>query len=395
MTTSLEPMPPRLTTWSPAPTPPWPPTRRRTPDLSGIGAPARAGIDAGVIPCAVIGVSDGFGTLHLQALAGPVDRPTVQTRFFLASVTKPVVATAVMQLVDEGRLDLHASLARLLPELDRPGARDITAWHVLTHTAGLADLPTDELRTQRPSYPAMLQRVLIQTPEWPPGSRHRYCSDSFYLLAEAIARLTGMPFAEALRVRLLDPLGMRDTTFDARPVRRVTMPVHGIPMRNMVVRELILRFLARATLPGGGLFGTAEDLLRFGRALLPRREGAGPRVVSGAAIAEMTREQTAGIPAFADDGTVHEPRYGLGWRTPSEVDLDGPVDRDDPEAGAIAPAIRPSPGTFTHGGASGTRLWIDPGRDLVFVFLTNIWDGDRGPGFATLERVYAAWDAAG
>ena len=94
-------------------------------------------------PCAVIGVSDAWGTLHLQALSGPADRPTTDSRFFLASVTKPIVATAVMQLVDESRLDLHEPLVHLLPELAGVTWRErITAWHVLTHTAGLADVPS-------------------------------------------------------------------------------------------------------------------------------------------------------------------------------------------------------------------------------------------------------------
>jgi len=211
--------------------------RRRTPDLAAIGAPARQAIDAGVIPCAVIGVSDAWGTLHLQALAGPTDKPTVDTRFFLASVTKPIVATAAMQLVDESRLDLHEPLVGLLPELRGDPRRErIAAWHVLTHTAGLADVPPDVLRKQRPSYAKMLAKVLAETPEWDPGSRFRYCSDSFYLVAEAIARLTGMSFADALRRRLLEPLGMDGATFDVRSERSRTLAVHGIAMGNVVVR---------------------------------------------------------------------------------------------------------------------------------------------------------------
>lgn len=213
--------------------------RHRTPDLAAIGAPAREAIDAGVIPCAVIGVSDAWGTLHLQALGGRTDRPAVDTRFFLASVTKPIVATAVMQLVDESRLDLQAPLVRVLPELGgHPWRERITAWHVLTHTAGLGDVPPDVLRRQRPGYRRMLEKVVGEEPAWEPGSRFRYCSDSFYLLAEAIARLTGMRFPMALRRRLLDPLGMETTTFDMRAERSRTLPVHGIPMRNVVMRQL-------------------------------------------------------------------------------------------------------------------------------------------------------------
>lgn len=364
--------------------------RRRTPDLAAIGAPAREAIDAGLLPCAVIGVSDAWGTLHLQALSGPTDRPTADSRFFLASVTKPIVATAVMQLVDETRLDLHAPLVGLLPELAGVTWRErISAWHVLTHTSGLGDVPQDVLRRQRPGYARMLSRVLRQVPDWEPGRRFRYCSDSFYLLAEAIGRLTGMPFADALRVRLLEPLGMGATTFDVRPDRSGAMPVQGVPMGNVVVRELILRFLARATLPGGGLFGTAEDVLRFGRALLPRRGQEGPRVLSQARIDEMLREQTDGIPEWREDGTVRDPHYALGWRKRSERSA-GLVDDGSVDASLVIPA---SPSAATHGGASGTRLWIDPDRDLVFVFLTNIWYGDDAPCHAVLRRVVAAWDA--
>src|SRR4051812_29357877 len=189
--------------------------RRRTPDLAAIGAPAREAIDAGTLPCAVIGVSDAWGTLHLQALAGPADRPAVDAHFFLASVTKPIVATAVMQLVDESRLDLHDPLVGLIPELKGVTWRErITPWHVLTHTAGLSDVPLEVLKRQRPSYARMLGKVVSEVPSWEPGTRFRYCSDSFYLVAEAIARLTGMPFGVALRRRVLEPLRMDGTTFD-------------------------------------------------------------------------------------------------------------------------------------------------------------------------------------
>lgn len=363
--------------------------RRRTPDLATIGAPAREAIDAGVLPCAVIGVSDAWGTLHLQALSGPTDKPPVDARFFLASVTKPIVATAVMQLVDEGRLDLHEPLIGLLPELAGVTWRErITAWHVLTHTAGLSDVPPQVLTRQRPPYKRMLAKVVAEVPTWEPGTRFRYCSDSFYLLAEAIARLTGMSFPVALRRRLLDPLGMDGVTFDVRPERARAIQVRGAPLGNVVVRELLLRFLANATLPGGGLFGTAEDLLRFGRALLPRRGQEGPRVLSQARIDEMLREQTAGIPELREDGTVRDPHYALGWRKRSERSS-GRLD-DGFDAALVIPA---SPGTATHGGASGTRLWVDPERDLVFVFLSNTWYGDDAPSHAVLRRIYAAWDA--
>jgi CubicO group peptidase (beta-lactamase class C family) len=168
--------------------------------------------------------------------------------------------------------------------------------------------------------------------------------------------------------------------------------VHGIPLGNRVVRELILRFLARATLPGGGLWGNAEDLLRFGRAMLPLESGAGPRLLSQAAIGEMTREQTSGIVEISADGTERVPHYALGWGKPNPNGTAPSVLGTPPDTAVRVPA---SVSSFTHGGAAGTRLWIDPDRELVFVFLTNQWGVSDAAMFGTLAEVYRAWDAAG
>jgi CubicO group peptidase (beta-lactamase class C family) len=386
-------------------------------DLSHAFDPAAAAVTDGTLPSAVIGVSDGQGTRALVAYPGGHDRGvTPESVYFLASVTKPIVATAVMQLVDEGRLDLHAPIGRYVPEWRGPGKEAVTAWHVLTHTAGIIDIRQELLLRERPSYRGMLERICAADLKSVPGERYAYASDSFYLLAEAISRLTGMPFADALRRRMLDPLGMTSTTFDPRPMRSRIPPVRGVPLGNPLLRELILRFLAKATLPGGGLFGTAEDLLRLGRALLPRDSGPGPRVLSQTAIDAMTAEQTAGIFEVHEDGSTRDPHYALGWRKPDSpsaipsptvatatrtiaatagADTDGARDaeaaRDAENSDAIVPA---SPGTFHHGGASGTRLWVDPERQLVFVFLSNQWGVTDAPMFATLREVYRAWDAA-
>jgi CubicO group peptidase (beta-lactamase class C family) len=169
------------------------------------------------------------------------------------------------------------------------------------------------------------------------------------------------------------------------------VPVHGLPLGNRLVRELILRFLARATLPGGGLWGKAEDLLRFGRALLPLDSGAGPRILSQPAIDEMTREQTSGITEVSPDGTTRVPHYALGWGKPGPEGTAPSVLGVAPETPDRVPA---SPSTFTHGGATGTRLWIDPDRELVFVFLTNLWGTSDAAMFRTLAEVYRAWDGS-
>ena len=369
--------------------PPHTPPGRTHPDLREAMALTTSLVADGVLPCAVMGVSDAVGTLTIHAVPGPTDRRVAtDSVFFLASVTKPIVATAVMQLVDEGRLDLHAPISRYVPTYNG-GPRDrVTAWHVLTHTSGIPDIGLENLTRGRPSFAKQLRTVLGEMPTFEPGSRYSYASNSFYLLAAALATLTGLPFPDALRQRVLAPLGMVDTSFDPRPQRSRVQQVHGVRVDNIVTRELMVRFLASATLPGGGLFGPAEDLLRFGRSLLPRDAGGdGVRLLSQSAIDEMTREQTGGVLEHRDDGSVRRPDYGLGWHTlghdvaptgrPAEFEVHG----------VRLPASRRS---FTHAGASGTRLWVDPDRRLVFVLLSNQWGGDAAPALEILLRSIAA-----
>jgi CubicO group peptidase (beta-lactamase class C family) len=273
--------------------------------------------------------------------------------------------------VDEGRLDVHAPLVRYLPELDG-GAGVVSAWHVLTHTSGLPDIPVETLRKKRPTYQNSLAFVGASQPAWPPGSRYEYNSAAWVLLSEAMARLSQMPFADALEQRLTRPLGMADTNFDPRQQRSRVVPVRGSRMDNRLVQELLLRFLARAQMPGGGLFGSLPDLLRLGRALLPADgTSGGPRVLSGTAIDEMGRSQADGLTHQGQDGRLHEIRQGLGWRKPQ----------------------REWPGSeraFTHGGISGGRLWVDPEVGFAFAFLTNLWQAPLEPAIEILEAVYRA-----
>ena len=347
----------------------------------------------GTLPCAVLGVSDANGTIAIHAVPGPADRRVApDSVFFLASVTKPITATAVMQLVDEGRLDLHAPISRYVPGY-RGGARDrVTAWHVLTHTSGIPDVGLEHIARGRPSYQTMLDRVRREMPTFEPGSRYSYASNPWYLLAAAISSLTGMPYPVALRQRVMAPLGMLDTSFDPRPQRARTQQVHGVRVDNFVAREFMVRFLASATLPGGGLFGPAEDLLRFGRSMLPReaRPPGETRILSQAAIDLMTREQTAGIPELLDDGSARTADYALGWHTPG-ANLAGTGDPHEFEVNGVR--LSASPRSFTHAGASGTRLWIDPDRRLVFVLLSNQWTGNSAAEMEILAAVYRGWPA--
>jgi CubicO group peptidase (beta-lactamase class C family) len=350
-------------------------------------------VRSGALPSAVVAWATSTGTVAIEAIPGPADRRIREDSiYFLASVTKPIVATSVLKLVERGLVDLHAPIQRYVPEFSGRDKSSVTAWHVLTHTSGIEDIDPDVIRRERPSAAAMLQKVCATPLRFEPGTRYEYCSDSFFLLSETVRRVTGLTYPHALRHSILGPLGMRDTTFDPRHARSRIVGVHGVPIGNRIMRELILRYLAKVALPGGGLWATAEDLLRFGRSLLPR--GSGPRILTPATIELMTREHTQGILEVAADGSTRDPHYALGWGKPlpsGEVPAAvAPTPVDPPVAAPIT--VPASPRAFTHGGASGARLWVDPDRDLVFVFLTNLWGVDDGPMYATLREVYRSLD---
>ena len=343
-------------------------------DLDPARDVAAAAVADGTIPCAAFGIIDPAGRSAVRFIGGPGGDPELDSVFFLASITKAIVSTAVMRYVDEGRLQLHQPLARYLPELADTALEGISAWHVLTHTSGLPDMPVESLRRERPTYRRALEFVYTSKPRTEPGQAYAYCSVTFVLLAETMARLSGTSFAEALAMRLTEPLSMADTTFDARPLRDRVIPVQGFGVDNRLVQMVLLRFLAMAQMPGGGMFGTLADLLALGRSLLPADPSdPGPRVLSQVAIDEMTRDQTVGLTQVSADSVEREVRQALGWRKPQP---------DWPGTESV----------FTHGGISGGRIWVDPEAGLAIVFLTNLWEAPIEASISVIDAIYRVRD---
>lgn len=329
-------------------------------------------MDQAVLPAAVIAIAASGRAPLMRAFPGPRDAVRPDSLFFLASVTKPIFATGVMQLVEDGLLDLDAPLRTYLPDFSGPGKEGVTARRILSHTSGVPDVPPDVLARDRPSLSQMVARVSAAPLRFQPGSHYEYVSASFYLLAESIRRVTALAYPAYLRARIFGPLGMVDTAFDPRHSRSRIVSVHGIGLDNRLKREFVLRYLAATAPPGGGLWATAGDLVRFGRALLQDGSARGDyRLLSARLVELMTRDHTAGVPRLLEPHhrDVH---YGLGWGKPP-----------------AAPG-GPSDSAFEHGGVTGTRLFLDPERDLVFVFLTNQWNATPDVSSQALSEVYRA-----
>jgi CubicO group peptidase (beta-lactamase class C family) len=334
----------------------------RAQDLDPAFAIARGHVESGRLPFAILGVANRDGIVRheaVDAVVGP--RIGANAVCLLASITKPIVATAVLRLAQEGRFSLTAPLGRWLPELDAAGIAPFTAWHVLTHTTGFPDIDLVTMLSQGGGRADLRQRTIAAGQATPPGSTFRYASFTFDLLTDAIERALDTPFDEVLREAVLTPLGLTETGFDMPPPGPNRAPVvygdlpGSMPRLPGVTDEYAVAAFSSLRLSGGGLWSTARDLLRFGRAFLRGGELDGVRILGGPLVDLMTREVTVhGLGRSADRLT--DEHYAIGWGKPG-------------------PASAGSPSAFGHGGVTGTRLWVDPEYDLVLVFLSGTWSG--------------------
>jgi CubicO group peptidase (beta-lactamase class C family) len=176
-------------------------------------------VDAGRVPGAVlmVGRDDAaleprcFGWMDADAPSGARRPVAPETVFLLASVTKPVTATATMLLVERGALLLDQCVCDFIPEFGTHGKETTTVRHLLTHTSGLPDmLPEDRaLRRRHAPLSEFVHRVCELAPLFPPGSNVQYQSMGFAVLAEIVERVAGASFREFLSSELFCPLGMR------------------------------------------------------------------------------------------------------------------------------------------------------------------------------------------
>ena len=351
----------------------------RPQELDPAFAIARRHVDEGRLPWTILAIANRDGLVRIDA-HGPLggNRVGEHAVCLLASITKPIVATAVMRLAQEGRFSLTAPLNRWLPELDAAGVQPFTAWHVLTHTTGFPDIDLVGMLATGGGRDELRRLTIAAGQATSPGSAFRYASFTFDLLTDAIERALDKPFDDLLRETVLDPLGMADTGFDLPPAGPRRAPVvygdlpGSMPRLPGVSEEYAVAAYTSVRLAGGGLWSTAHDLVRFGRAFLRGGELDGVRILGRPVVELMTREVTVNGLGASPDRLTDE-HYAIGWGKP------GPTNAGSPSA-------------FGHGGLTGTLLWVDPERDLVFVFLSGTWAGSGPLSDEVLLAVYGAID---
>lgn len=359
---------------------------------------------------AVVLVARDGALIHRQA-AGWADRESGRTMaadavFRLASVSKPIVSTAALVLVAQGRLSLDDSLERWLPEF-RPLLPDgqparIAVRQLLSHTAGLgyrffeadANGPyaragvSDGMDASGISLAENLRRIASVPLLYEPGTGWGY-SLATDVLGALIERVQGEPLDAAVRQLVTGPLGMADTGFIARDAQRVaTAYVNDTPQPHPLAEgEIVSPFEGAVGIPysparifdpqafpsgGAGMAGTAEDFLRLLEAL---RQGGGA-ILPDELIAEMARDRAENLELPNAPGCG----FGLGFSVLRDRTL------------AASPE---SEGTWRWGGAYGHSWFVDRARGLSVVAFTNtLYEGMSGRFVGDLrDAVYGALEA--
>lgn len=334
---------------------------------------------------AVIKVAIDGGLVYNRA-AGFADREKNQTMqenalFRLASVTKPIVSTAAMILVSQGRLGLDDRVDRWLPEfrprLESGEFATLTIRHLMTHTAGLtyrffqeengpyhrAEV-SDGMDQAGITLEENLRRIASVPLLYTPGTQWKY-SIATDVLGAVIAKVTDSPLDEAIRTLVTAPLGMDDTGFTAvDPERLATAYANAVPeprpLRDPDSIDFIEGTAGFRLAPGraldntayhsggAGMVGSAGDLLLLLEAL---RKGGAP-LLPESLVREMTTNQLGDLPMAYWPGRG----FGLGFTL-----LKDPIAAETPE----------SPGTWRMGGTYGHSWFVDPEKQLSVVAFTN------------------------
>jgi CubicO group peptidase (beta-lactamase class C family) len=355
--------------------------------MSAIGEVLQRHVDAGALPGAVALVRRG-GDVRVDVVGSmafdgpPMRRDTI---FRMASLTKPLTSVAAMMLVEECAIRLDEPVARLLPELAQPrvvrtldgpvddtvaARRPITFRDLFTYRLGtgldIDAMSTPVVQAVMATAPPAARHRIDDADAWlqalagvpllaQPGERWLYNTGSD-LLAIAVTRASGQPFATFLRERVLEPLGMRDTAFSV-PAGKLDRLASGYLADHATgelgppddnAKETVEPAHPSAS---GGILSTVDDYFAFTEAF---RDG---RLLARTTVAAMTTDQlppeVKAVSGFTP-GWFDSRGWGLG--------LGVVTHRSSPSA---------SPGTYGWDGGSGTSWWTDPTEDMTAILLTQ------------------------
>lgn len=339
-------------------------TQKFVDDKTVSGAVVLVGSKTGVAHTECVGLRDIEAALPM----------TADTVFRIASMTKPITALAVLQLQDDGKLNVNDAVEKHLPEftgqmllagkaddgsltLKKP-SRPITIRDLLTHTSGMpGGYPARFGEIYFTRHLSLAEAIYLQSQrplDFEPGTKWSYCNAGIDTLGRIVEVVSGLPFEVFLRDRIFAPLDMYDTECFCRVDQRARSAVvyeQKDGQLKATPRPLIgLSAGMRHPMPAGGLYATGPDLAKLYQCLLNGGELHGRRIIKPDTLTEMTKTQTGDLKTGFVDGMS----FGYGFAVVKEP------------KGATAML---STGAFGHGGAFGTQGWMDPHQDLFVVVL--------------------------
>ncbi|MBB03872.1 MAG: hypothetical protein CMJ47_14600 [Planctomyces sp.] len=278
-----------------------------------------------------------------------------QPLFLVASLTKPVVAAAVLSLVNDGRLLLNERVNIRLPEWNRGERRKITLRHLLCHTSGLPDqLPDNlEMRDQNASLDDFYAGVVKTPLEFSPGSRAQYQSMGFVVLQKLVEQETGQTLPELIRERIFTPLQMHNTFLGAEAKQEdILSRVRAVELdedQEARTGNWNSDYWRTLGAPWGGMLSTPADMLKFCSAFL---NGSNP-AIPPSMQQEMATNQLQYFEDMNPRELKHRP-WGLGWR------FNWKTHRET--FGDLLPAS-----IIGHWGATGALMWCDRANERACV----------------------------
>lgn len=305
-----------------------------------------------------------YGNARIEGDTTPASDDTL---FLLFSQTKVLTSATLWTLVEEGKLSFMDKVSDVMPEFAARGKEDITLQQVMTHQGGFPNSGVTQATWA--DHVRMRAEVCDFSLEWTPGTRLQYHGQAAHMVqAMVIEAVTGQDYRDAIRRRIIEPLGLGNDIFvgvpDAQQFR--CADIHAPEKRDNSAA------FRTAGLPHGGGYATARGMAAFYQMLGHGGRLGSERVLSPRLIAYVSRNHTDEIPDHAMTGIpMHR---GLGPH------VRGTSDRIR-GLGTIG-----APATFGHGGVGSSYSWADPSSGVSFTYLTNFVSPDPWHS-ARLDRV--------
>jgi CubicO group peptidase (beta-lactamase class C family) len=333
------------------------------------------GIAVGVVHNGRLVYAKGFGVATL----GRPDKPvTTQTLFHMASVTKPFVATCVMQLWEQGKVDLDAPVIKYVPyfHLSDPRYRQITVREMLTHSSGMPDVADYEWNKPQYDDGALERYVKSLGPQkllWDPGARMQYSNMAYEVLGDLVAKVSGMPWEEYADAHIFKPLSMTSSTLllkkadPAKITEGYTRPRDG---GYDSIHAIVAYPYNRMHSPSSNLHSNVDDMARWAMANLNHGELEGKRILKASTYDLMWKPAVeVEFCRGGDPATCRKPgnQIGISWFL----------------------EMKEGHQVVSHGGGDDgfiTGIILIPDLNLGFVFMQN----SEHPGMTLARTVQRA-----